>query len=338
MARFFRSAGKAASIAVASALFAAMTFAGCATTRHVQGVILEPALIPIRSYERIWIAAGDLPEERALANAVATDLHSVGQQNVRSLRINELEPLRASGRIPSGTVVVLLRLEFRESTRTRWFTRPETVCGPSGCFSTRRTVAYDVPALEGEATVTVYDGPTAAVQQQVVLRDGDHGRPFTAMRPRIIERLAQKVGLRTAETPRRVNIRVFRVDAEPVARALTEIEDGQWAEGRRSLERFVRSAAYRSLAAPDRARVLYNLGQARRFDPTTLHRGAAHFERARAALRRAVEIDPQHDFRRALIELRRHQHAHQLILEQRQQGREVAPSEGVLPAVPESYR
>jgi hypothetical protein len=255
--------------------------------------------------------------------------------------MDELEPLRQRGQIPAASVVVLVEVEFSEGLRPDWTTRPETVCGAVGCYTTNRTYFYDVPTVQAELTLTVYDGPSARVLQRMRVEAAREGRRFTALKARLTRELVGRV-LRLVEA-RRVAVRVelLRVEALPaVDRAIAFVEAGEWQRGRAVLERAVDSAQMEQLPAKARARVYYDLAMARRFDPQAVGDAQRHFRSAAAPLRKAIELDPQARYARALRALRAHREQLQALEEQREAADynfRLGEAEGSVPPPPPGY-
>lgn len=278
---------------------------GCGGATTVAATVVHPAQVPVRSYPRIWIAGGHLDHEIELLDALADHLRG-GRAEVRRVELDHLEPMRVQGRIPPATVVVILDLRFVEATRPEWTTRPETVCGPLGCYTANRSYAYELPTLRARLTVTVYDGPTARVEQRVTIDAHDEGDDYLDMRHEVVRQLKTKLLRMVDQRRESVEVELLEVDVPEVERALAVIEEGDWTRGRRMLEEAWHGGAVRSLEPEDRARVLYDIGQARRFDPSTLDDPEAHFDAAERALRAAVRLDPRDEYDRALAALRRH--------------------------------
>ena len=299
---------------VLCALFA---LAACTRGPTVVGWVEYPATMPLRAFPVVLVASGYEPESIALAQQLVRHLNA-GEQEARRVSQDDLEPMRLRGEIPAASVVVLLELSFQEHTGTRFSTRPETVCGPAGCYQRNRTEAYDVPTLDARVRLTVFDGPSAQVLQRLSFDVTEEGRGYGRMRERALAGLSQRL-VRLVE-PRVEDVRVKLLDVEvPAVRAALEaIRGGDWREGRVRLERAVRSEAVRALEAPLRARVFYDLAQARRFDPVSRERDLErHFEAAEVPLRRAIRLDPDPRYDAALRELRRHRE--QLALHRAQQ-------------------
>jgi hypothetical protein len=278
---------------------------GCGGGTAVRGTVVHPATIPVRSFPRIWIAGGHLDYEIALLDSLAAHLRG-RRAEVHRVELDRLEPLRAGGRIRAATVVVIVDVRMRESTRTEWGSRPETVCGPVGCYQTTRSYVYELPTLRALVSVTVYDGPSARVLQRTTLREADEGRDYDDMRERVVNALRERLLRMVDQHPERVEVVLLDVDVPEVERAIETIDDGEWEAGRQLLEQAWRSPAVRALDPEDRARVLYDIGQARRFDPSTLDDPQAHFEAAERALRAAIRLHAHERYRNALDALQRH--------------------------------
>ncbi|MFW5920680.1 MAG: hypothetical protein ACOCUS_02480, partial [Polyangiales bacterium] len=223
---------------------------GCSRTETVRGRVVYPATVPVRTFPRIWVATGHLDYEIRIAEALAAHLRADTEAKVRRVQLDDLEPMRVEGKIPPATVVVLLEAELTEGSRPEWTTRPETVCGPLGCYTRERTYLYDVPTVHGELTVTVYDGPTARVLQRVTIDAAEDSRDYATLRRRVVRRLTESVRRKVDQRVERVKVALLEVDIEPVRRAHGLIESGDWHAGRAVLEEAVDGAAVRALPPP----------------------------------------------------------------------------------------
>lgn len=323
--------------------------AGCGHSTTVRGSVVYPAAIPVRVFPRILVAGGDDPADRELVGALTAHLRGEGRSRVRSVSVDELEPMRRAGRIRAPSVVLLLESRLRERTQVRWITQPETVCGPIGCFSQNRSRMVDVPVVEGRVSVTVYEGPTARVLQRATVHARGEGRDFLLMRRQVTWELGQRLSRMVDQRRDHLDVVLLAVGLPGVDAAIEAIDGGDWTAGREALERLADSAAGRALEPEDRARLLYDLGQARRFDPATLADTASHFGRAEEALREAVRLDPAPRYAEALRAARAHHRqvvlvreqraaaAHNFALRPRPAAAEVAPI-GDIPAPPPGYR
>ena len=325
---------------LALALASTMAAAGCGASTTVAAHIVHPAAIPLRTHPEIWIATGGLPEEELLSATVAAHV-TQGENEVRQVHVDELEPARLAGRIAPGSAVMILELDFDESTRTRWGSRPDTLCGPAGCYTTTRSYAYSVPAVGVTLRLAVYDGPTAQVKHRMTLRHRDSGSNFDDLRNRSVMRLAERVRSLVDHRRDEVSVELLEVDHPTVERALRVLRESQWHEGRQILEGVPDEADWRALDRPTRARVLYNLGQARRFDPTTMDNPRRHFRAAESALSAAARLDPDPLYDEALEQLTVHRdrteqlRRHEEIAARNYATRREAEN---LPPVPETYR
>jgi hypothetical protein len=283
-----------------------LSLGGCASTNTVRGEVRYPAEMPVRAYPHIWVASGPLEHERTVRRAIAEHLRHSSRAKVRTVRADDLEPMRRQRRIPRATAVVLLDLKYEEKTRPEWTSHPETVCGPLGCYTSNHTHMYDVPVLEGRLKVTVYDGPTARVLQQKTLQARDEGRRYAAMRRRLARVFADRLRRLVDSRRERVAVELLQVEIPAVQQAIDAIERGQWRQGRRLLEQAVRSPAVRALPDKKRARVYYNLSQARRFDSSTMDDPQRHFRAAEKPLRTALKLHPAPRYAEAIKGLKEH--------------------------------
>lgn len=324
----------------------ALCVLGCAS-RTVVGTVQVPATVPLRTFPHILVASGHQPSEILLASELVAHLQSArSDQDVRRVSRDQLEPMRQRGEIPVASVVVLVELDARSRTRTRFSTRPETVCGPTGCFTRNRTDSYDVPTLFAQTRITVFEGPSARVLQRLSLDVTEEGRGYDRMRDRAVRRLAVRLKNLVDARVEQVRVRLLDVNTPAVEQALLEMEEGRWREGRVRLERFVRGDGLSPLSSSDRARVYYDLAMARRFDPVSLERDPErHFQAAEAPLQRAIRLDPAPLYDEALRALRRHR-SHFVVLQEQEQaaehnyqlrGQTTIPPPETLPTPPPGY-
>lgn len=328
----------------ATVILLVLGFAGCAGVQRVEARLEQPALVPVRAFPRIFVASGHEVELIELAQSLTQHLRRGGASEVQRLTIEELEPMRMAGQIPTASVVVLLSLRVLDDYRPAVTARPRTVCGTLGCYTRTEPYHYEMPITEAALTMTVYDGPTANRLQQIVLRVEEEGRDYAAMRRRVVLRLATRLSDVVDQRVQRISVALLDVEHPEVRAAIAEIDAGDWTGGRERLERLAESPELATWPAAPKARVLYDLALARRFDPTTLAEPAAHFDAAEAPLRQAIQLDPRERYGDALRDLREHRRQLELLLQQRQAAQHnfaiEAPrpaSEGT-PAPPASYQ
>ncbi|MFW6031218.1 MAG: hypothetical protein ACOC9T_01390 [Myxococcota bacterium] len=268
--------------------------------------IVRPAQVPVRSFSAVWIATGHLPEETRLAQELVRHLERADSVDVKRVDVEDLEPARVAGRIPPETVVLLLDVGFEEDVRREWSTRPENVCGPYGCYTQQRSYDYLVPEVRGVLTVSMYEGPSARLLRKVSLDAQDEGRSHDVLRRRVLGELVEQARAAVDQRVEPVRVTLREVELPLVDEALQAIRRGAWRRGRVLLERAARSGAAATLAPEQRARLWYDLGQARRFDPRALEEPDRHFELARAAFEKAIDLQPAPLYRSALADLARH--------------------------------
>lgn len=320
---------------------ASVALAACAGNVTAQGVVVKPADLDVRSHPSILVASTDDDLELGIATELALHLDATGPNAVAQVHVGELEPRRLTGGMPAAGVVVLVELRLDRETRAEWASRPETVCGPVTCYTTTRSYLRRVPEVRGELVLTLYDAPSARVLDRRAFRAAYEGTTPVSLERRVAERLGRLA--RDAVDARRLlrRVRLSRFDGPEADRALDAIARGDWAEGRALLETLVTRPAFTRLGAPERARGWYALGQARRFDPSTIDDFARHFDAAREALVRARELDPRREHEAALEDLDEHRRMLERLAEQRARARarfDYARTVTELPEPPASYR
>lgn len=332
--------GRTRALGVALVACAAAACSGAVT---VNARVVTPAAVPLRAFPRIWVAAGVLATDGVLADRLAAHLRVGARSAVKRVSIDRLERPRHAGEIPQATVIVLLESDFDETTRTEWTTRPETVCGPLGCYTTQRPYSYDVPTVVGQLVLTVYDGPSGRVLQRLTVRSRSAGAGYEDLQTRVVENLARRLLQLVDQRARVVEVDLWPVAVARVRAAVAKIAAGQWRQGRLLLERFARTTEMHRLEPEDRARVLYDIAQARRFDESFEQSPVTRLERAERVLRHALELDPEEGrYARALAEIAEQRRDEALLREQRDAAehnfRLGAPPPPGVPDAPPSYR
>jgi hypothetical protein len=292
---------------------AALVLAGCSGALTVHGEVVQPARMPVRAFPHILVTADDTDEARTVADAVARHL-SGGRSRVQRLAPREVRALRAATRLPRASVVVRIGVELARHDRPQWARRRELDCGPLGCLESRRAYVRDTPVVVGHLVVTVVDGPSGRALQREELSEEESGVDVLGMRLRVLERLSERTRELVDQRAEAVAVELHPVDHPEVRAALEAIRGGDWSAGRRRLERLIASDAFSALPRRDRALVLYDLGQCRRFDSSLP--AERRFDAAAEALRAAVNLVPEPRFAVALGELRAHRRSRDLVLEQ----------------------
>jgi tetratricopeptide (TPR) repeat protein len=284
---------------------------GCAGVRSAVASVRSPAEIPIRAFPRVVLVPGLGRHDREVADALALHLASTGLGDVR---VEAQGAVEASGSEAPGTAIVNLYVALTATSRTEWITRPDTVCGAVGCYSTPRTTPVHTPVAEARLFVVVRDGGTGRKLQEAVLVARSSATTQTFMERSIVRDLSEQVRRAVDVRQERVRVDVLDVDHEGAALAVAHLRDGEWHEGGELFEAFLASGAAASLAPRDRARAYYDLGIARRFDDAGRADPDARFARARAAIEKAIELDPgQERYAAALAALETHrEHARAL--------------------------
>ncbi len=290
--------------------------AGCGGAMAVQGEVVQPAQVPVRAFPRILVTAEDDPESRGLATAVAQHL-ARGRSAVQQLAPDAVRDMRANGRIERTTVIVHLQTIMSSHTRADWSPRNRGMsCGALGCFDPRGSSIRHVPVIHAELLVRVLDGPSGNTLQEVELAEEEVGDDELAMRMRVLERLAERTRGLLDQHVQRVVVPLYPLDHPAVRRALAALREGSWSAARRHLEELAHSRAFHGLPREHRALVLYDLGEARRFDTTMP--SDERFDGASRALRAAVRLVPIPLYARALADLENHRRSRHMVREQQE--------------------
>lgn len=316
-----------------------MSAVGCAHGVTVRGEVVQPAQVPVRAFPRIIVTSSEEAEAERLADAVAQHL-VVSRSRVRRMSQAEVDAARERGDLGRATAVVSVAVAVSSRLRAQWARRREMTCGPLGCTDTNRPYLRNVPLIVGSASIRVIHGPSGRVLQRENVSDEEAGLDDVGARLRVLERLGERVLALLDQRTELVAVELVPVDLPRVRGALDAIREGRWAEGRRVLERFVEAQSFSTLPSETRARVLYDLGLARRFDRELPH--DARFELAADALRAAVRLQPEARYARALEALDEHRQSRAEVVRQRNAMAHnfalLANPEGDVPEPPASYR
>ncbi|MGF1467019.1 MAG: hypothetical protein ACFCGT_12880 [Sandaracinaceae bacterium] len=291
-------------------LAAAGLAGGCGGAIAAQGEVLQPAEVPVRTFPRILIVASEDPEDQRVAQQLEAHLEG-GPSSVRVVTPSELRALRQQHVVPPGTAALRVVTTLEESSRPTWAQRDVLQCGAFGCFGTRRAYVAEVPVVKARLILSVSDGRTAANLQRVELEESESGHDVLAMRLRVLATLGTRAARLLDQRAERVTVHLLPVEAEEVRLALRDLSRGRWSAGRQRLEAFVGSPSYRALPPPERARVLYDLALARRFDAALPE--VVRFQDAAEALHAAMRLSPETPFAEALRDLESHRRSRDLV-------------------------
>lgn len=284
-----------------AALFLALVLAGCGGSFTVTAMVARAARVPVRVFPQIAVVPGLEPGDGELALHVQDHLARRGRSEVLLIRQPELAVQRAAGQIPRTAVVLEVSARIIETSRPIFHTRPETVCNPwGGCSIVQRRVVDDMPVVVGYLSLLVTEGASGRELQSVHDEVRDEGSDPLSMRLRVESALRARATDLVDESDEEVRVELLEVDDQDVRVALLSIRDGDLARGRRLLDQVIASPRFRGLPAPVRARILFDAGQARRLDASDEQR----LEHARGMLRAALELDPRHEYGRALEQVR----------------------------------
>ena len=281
----------------------------CTAGLTAHGRVLMPAQVPVRAFPHIVVVSGDSREERRLGRTVAEHL-SQGRSEVRVLSLSELAA-RDDTLDRRATATVLVALRFQERSRPTWARRNSLSCNAFGCFDARRSTIVEVPEVRARLDVTVRVPGRVSPIQTVQLTEEEAGEDVLAIRLRLLAALRQRLlslfDQRTVDVP----VELLTAGQPAVDDALEDIREGRWDEGRAQLERYAASADFQALPRHLQALVLYNLGQARRFDVS--RPAEERFDAAADALLRAMRLVPEPRYAQALRELSNHRQSRNLV-------------------------
>lgn len=303
----------------------ALAVSACAQHVVVRAPVLYPARVPVRAFPRLLVSGAVLPEGD-LVERLTQHLRVEGVRAVDKVEVSELEPRRESGSISPLTLVLLVEPTLYSDVREDWDMVPIQMCDFYwGCFTEFRAIHVTTPALVGEVTLTVYEGPTARPLQSERFEVVSFAEDTPAARARVLDELGRELerAVDVLKSTRRVELLPVK-DMEEVDRALAAIETGDWEAGRRLLEQAARTLGGKSSST--QARVWYNLGVARWYGSQTGELTQGAYEAARRALTLAASLEPRYQGavqaleqareRQAILEAQRRATAHNFELAQ----------------------
>lgn len=272
---------------------------------HVRAEVPLPPEVPVRAFPEIVVVVEGHGESAEIADALARHLAA----SARSSRIERLDEI-ALGNRSLGPAAIVIRIDVRvlESLRPTWVTRPQTVCGPWGCTTQDRTTMSDVAVVDAEVVLEVSEGRSGRVLQELRLREREENADVIGMRLRAIARLRARVI--AAVEPRSIvlDVEFEPVDDAEVRAALEAIRAGHPGQARRALERVLEHDGFASRDVEERAKILFDLGQARRLEARaeaslSAQERAQRIEEAAGAIRAAIRLDPRAPYARALEQI-----------------------------------
>jgi len=329
-------------------LIALLLAAGCGDTMVVAARVVRPAVLPVRAFPQVYVVSVDDADSAAVADRLADHLaERPGPANVRlsvrRLTHDRLAALRRDGSVARVSVVVVVEVSVSEDQRPDFSSRPNSVCGPGGCYLATRPYLNDIPTLRARAHFQVEDGPTGRMLQQATLETRDEGSEPLAMRARAVLDLAARAGGLVDAGARGVDVALVDVDSSDVRRALALLERGDWGAGARLLARIVAAEGFARRPPAQRAATLFDLGQARRFSGPDDANAVARLDAAVDAMRQAMRLEPRVLYAEGLRDVERQRRDLALSTEQREAAahnfalsRSPPPPE--VPDVPAAYR
>lgn len=317
---------------------------GCGGGLQVRALVPVPPDLPVRVFPELAVVYGTAPDDLAVSDALARHL-AASSDGARVAHLDEhaLDARRANGRFGPASAVLRVDTRVLETTRPAFVTHPETVCTAYGCQTYRRTTVEDRPVVVATVVLRVFEGRSDRLLQELRLEEREEGSDALSMRLRVLTRLRERVISSVDPGQRQVRIELLDVDDGEVRAALEALRGGHVLEARAALERITEREGFERRPAAVRARVLFDLGQARRLDarvvPPDLEE--ARLAEAEATIRLALRTHPEAVYARALDQIeeertaraRMRAHAdattHNFALDR---------AGGALPEVPRAYR
>jgi hypothetical protein len=273
----------------------------------VGSVVPIAPTLPVRVFPELAIVHGTEPDDFEMAAALARHLtSSSADARVEHLDQEAVDRRRSQGLLGPASAILRVQTRVIETTRTSFATTPETVCTGATCQTYRRTTMRDVPVVIATLVLHVSEGRSGRVLQEMRLRERDEGHDVLAMRLRVLDRLRRQAIGSIDIGQREVRIELLESSVPDVRAALAQIRAGRLDEGRIALERIVNRTDFQRRTPRERARILFNLGQARRLVMRGVPVSDADDERldsAHQAITLALGIYPEAVFARAIVQL-----------------------------------
>lgn len=327
---------------------AAFVTAACGDTLVVSARVVRPAVLPVRAFPQVYVVSADDADSGAVADRLATHLAerpgpAGARVSVRRMARDRLNMLREGQLIERVSVVIRVRVTMDEEQRADLSSRPTTVCGPGGCYMSTRPYPTDIPILRAQAYFTVEDGRTGRVLQQTALTTYDEGSDPLSMRGRAVLDLAGRAPTLVDAGVRAVDVAFVELDDDAAQRALAMLERGSFARGATLLAQLVAAPSFARRPRGERAALLFDLGQARRFSGPEDATALARLDSALESMRAALRLEPRALYAEGLRDVERQRRDLALSAEQREAAAHNfalsrAPPPPVVPAVPAAYR
>lgn len=284
----------------------ALALTACGGTVRVGALVPVAPELPVRVFPQLAVVHGTAPDDLEVADAIAAHLRASGTgTRVEHLDEDALEARRARGSFGPASAVLQVGTRVLETTRASFVTRPETVCTAYGCQTYRRTMVQDLPVVVGVLVLRVSEGRSGRLLQELRLQEREEGSDALAMRLRVLQRLRQRALTTIDPGERQVHVELLDVGDPEVRAAIDAIQAGHAHEGRVALERVVARPGFASRSSQQRARVLFDLGQARRLESRggPIEAEEERLETAEETIRSALRVHPEAVFAQALEQI-----------------------------------
>lgn len=289
---------------------------GCAGVLVARAPVLYPARLPVRAFPTLLVAGNALPEGD-LAERLRAHLAKSGRHDVKRVQVEELEKLREAGAIEQTSLVIVVVPGLYSDVQDDYQMVPVQSCDfYYGCYTQYQNVYTETPTLVGEATVTVYEGPTARTLQKATFDTVVYGPDGPSARKQALDQLGVQLERAVDVLQSETRVELEPVDEHPLVKeALRLIVAGDWPAGRALLEQAAQAlgGTKRSL----QARVWYDLALARWYAPGPDGLTEQAYKAVDRALALAIRLDGNQRYNRTLERLARARQREKILQEQR---------------------
>lgn len=268
----------------------------CGAPVQLSGSSLQAAGLPLRAFPHVFILRGHLPEEVRIGRGLGEHLERFGHVKAPQLSEEELRTMLEQGPLPLGAVLVEVRLDVRELSHHQFGSPMRTVCDSLDCYVMPSMSAQDVPVLRAILTLTVRDAATMAVRQQVRLRALELSASSDDMLHDATDTLIDRARVLVDHRRLAVQVPMLSEDVPGADDAIDAAEEGRWEEASKRFEALLSRA---DLSPGERARLLHDLAQTRRFAVDSAEPRA--MRASQRAIDRALKLEPTNE---ALAETR----------------------------------
>jgi hypothetical protein len=257
--------------------------------------------LAIRVFPEIVVVSGGVPLELGVADALAAHLARNGRARVLRVDRAQLELRHASGTFGPATAILSVEARIDERIQSTWDRRPRSECPTDGGMSGTLDATL---AVDASVRLRVTEARTTRVLQELELREREVcGDPETR-RARAVARVRARALEVVDATQAAAAIALEDVDHPDVRLAIVWAREGRAHRARLALEAIANEESFHGRGEDERARILFDLGQALRLEARTGERmGVAELAAADRALRAALALERRTPYYEAVAEV-----------------------------------